>query len=338
MALSLAGSLRLDRRAWVLLGQSLYVTLVAIVTSTFVGLATQGGWLLWAAVPLGVVLVAAMAWLPPRAQVVGWAAVTGWLLASVYLGHGSIEYVALVVVLALSAAGVFISPWFLVAVWTVHPLWDLIPRDLPAAMHDLPHACLIYDLIVAAYLFRRTRRGFFPVIGAEPGVSAGWRASTPGGGVLRTGMAGAAVLVTALVALVTAAVPSGGVAVLVALPLAVAVIAALARLSRPAQPAAWALVTGWVGMTYAHSGAALEIALFLVIVVLAVLGVVGSQAYLALAWGLHALWNLAPHAHAATSGSFMSHWTHSPWAGVVFEGTVALYLLRSVIRSPHLDW
>ena len=318
MALSLAGSLRLDRRAWVLLGQSLYVTLVAIVTSTFVGLATQGGWLLWAAVPLGVVLVAAMAWLPPRAQVVGWAAVTGWLLASVYLGHGSIEYVALVVVLALSAAGVFISPWFLVAVWTVHPLWDLIPRDLPAAMHDLPHACLIYDLIVAAYLFRRTRRGFFPVIGAEPGVSAGWRASTPGGGVLRTGMAGAAVLV--------------------ALPLAVAVIAALARLPRPAQPAAWALVTGWVGMTYAHSGAALEIALFLVIVVLAVLGVVGSQAYLALAWGLHALWNLAPHAHAATSGSFMSHWTHSPWAGVVFEGTVALYLLRSVIRSPHLDW
>lgn len=72
----------------------------------------------------------------------------------------TVAYTALALIVLLSILGVLKSPWLLVAVWTLHPVWDLaVHRDLDPLMKDLPVACLIYDLIIAAYLAFRTWRG-----------------------------------------------------------------------------------------------------------------------------------------------------------------------------------
>lgn len=149
------------RRAAVAAGYALYVLVVAVAVTAAIGAAARAGVLIGAALPLGILLVAALAWLPDRAEHLGWVGLSVWLLATVYLGTGPQEWGALVVVLLLAAAGTVVSPWFLVTLWLVHPLWDLLPRDLPPARHDLPHACLVYDLVVAAYLVVQVRRGRF---------------------------------------------------------------------------------------------------------------------------------------------------------------------------------
>ncbi len=278
----------LDRGVLTTVARAGHIAVVAFVTSSVVAMAADHGVLLPVAIPLGLALVGALAWLPPRAQLVGWSAVSIWLLSTVYLASGPWEYAALVVVVLLAVAGVVGSPWFLVALWAFHPLWDLVPRDLPASLQDLPMACLRYDLIVAVYLAWRVHRGFFAVLGSTPGgtgrLAPGWR-----GGLIRVGLALAAVAVTAGQALVTIGVSSAGTATLVALPLAIAVILLLRRLPRNAELPAWGLLVGWIGMTYAHSGAALEIGVFAVVVLLVMLGVLGWSGYLALACAAHAL-------------------------------------------------
>ena len=60
-----------DRADLALLGRALYVALVALVVSTAIGYAASAGLLVPVAVPLGVVLVGAMAWLPHRVEHVG---------------------------------------------------------------------------------------------------------------------------------------------------------------------------------------------------------------------------------------------------------------------------
>lgn len=88
---------------------------------------------------------------------IAWAALTAWLLAPTYLGQGDQEVAALVVIVLLCLLGVFVSPWFLVAAWVLHPLWHvLVKRDLHGHMEDLPCACCIYDLTLGAYLAFRT--------------------------------------------------------------------------------------------------------------------------------------------------------------------------------------
>ena len=329
----LTSNLGCDRADLALLGRALYVALVALVVSTAIGYAASAGLLVPVAVPLGVVLVGAMAWLPHRVEHVGWAVLTIWLRASVYLGTGdAIEYAALAAVVLLSGAGVFASPWFLVAVWFLHPLWDLLPRDLPARMHDLPHACLLYDLVVAVYLLWRTRRGDFVGVGADPDAVTGWTAPTRRGAVARVGLALWPAVVVAVQATTIASVGSAAVAAITAPALAAFVVVAFARLPEPAYRLSWAVLTGWTAMTFAHSAAALEIVVFLVLLVVTIIGARSSLAALGGVWAFHALWSLVPREHGVTS-SIMGHWLHWPWAGFVFEGLVAAYLLRQASRS-----
>jgi hypothetical protein len=138
----------------------LYIGAAAVTMFYAVRLLTETGHLLSGALPLGVGLVLSLAWLAPRWQCGAWAALTLWLLPLVYAATGSpIEYAALVIVVAGTLLGIFRSPWFLVGVWFFHPVWDMLPRTLPAARHDFPVACLIYDLIVACYLTWAVRKG-----------------------------------------------------------------------------------------------------------------------------------------------------------------------------------
>jgi type IV secretory pathway VirB3-like protein len=314
--------MRVTKSNWIAVGQIIYIALVAIGTSYAVGFATQANLLLWLAVPLGAVLIGLLAWLPARPQLLGWGAVTVWLLATTYLGTSDIEYVALAIVVLLTLAGLFWSPWFLVGVWVFHPMWDLIPRELPDQMHDLPLACLIYDLMVAGYLAWRSRRGFFVAVGPSDSNARG---------ILSSGWKRFVLALVALVIMVTQILIVGSVmmdpnALWYAFAVALALTLAVTWMPRAAQLSFWAVATGWMGMTYAHSGLPLEVALFLVLLALAVFGFSVSPWYLVIAWALHAVWNFLPHAHDMASAQLMGHWM-DPNAAFAYEISIAVYLV-----------
>jgi hypothetical protein len=300
----------------------LYVLYIAIATlgvSYVIGFATSNDVLLWAALPLGVVIVALFFWLPPRVQLVGWAVATGWLLSSVYLGSSDYEVVALVVVMLAAIAGVVWSPWFLAAIWFLHPVWDLIPRDLPDHMHDLPLACLIYDLVIALYLAWRTRKGFFD--------SAVAKSSSR---MLRSGWARTLVSIYLVVVVIVEIFAVGSLTMTdVAVPasalVGVSLIALLFWLPKDAQRIFWVAFTAWMGMNFAHSGDPLEIVVFLTVVVLAVLGFTKNPYLWSVAWALHAIWYLLPREHNMQMAMLMGHWMQ-PVAGLIFELVIAAWL------------
>jgi hypothetical protein len=314
--------MRITKSNWIAVGQIVYIALVAIGTSYGVGFATQAGLLLWLAVPLGVVIVGLLAWLPPRPQLLGWGALSVWLLSTTYLGTSDIEYIALAIVVLLTVAGIFWSPWFLVGVWVFHPIWDLIPRDLPDHQHDLPIACLIYDLIIAAYLAWRVWRGRLVAIAPAPSesrnvLSFGWT---------RFLIALAALVIMLIQILFVGSVMMDPNAVWFAFGVAVALTLAVSWMPRAAQLSFWAVATGWMGMTYAHSGLPLEVALFLVLLVLAVFGFSVSPWYFVIAWALHAVWNFFPHEHNMAAAQLMGHWM-DPNAAFAYEISIAVYLV-----------
>jgi hypothetical protein len=320
---------KISRSALITVAQTLYSGLVAVGVSYIIGFATKADLLLVAALPLGIALVLAFSWLPPRPQLLAWSATTAWLLSTVYLGVSDLEWFMLFLVLAAAIAGAFWSPWFLVAIWFVHPLWDLIPRDLPDHQHDLPLACLIYDLVVALYLLWRTRRGFFKDAIAKPKTSAaflnhGWSRTI------------SALLIGLIVAIEITAVgylSTDKLSVWYSAAVAFVLIAATLWLPKDGQRAFWLVFTVWTGMSFAHSGEPLELAVFALMIALAVFGQTSSPYYWAIAWAFHAAWNLFPRDHEMSATSaLMGHWM-IPLAGFLFEITVAAYLLFMSVRK-----
>lgn len=304
----------------------LYVALATLSVSYAIGSATQYDVLLWMALPLGIAIVAVFFWLPPKTQLVSWAVATGWLLSSVYLGSSDYELVALVVIMLFAIAGVLWSPWFLAAIWFLHPIWDLVPRDLPDHMHDLPLACLIYDLVIAVYLAWRTRSGFFK--NAIPNstskmLAAGWS---------RTLIAVYLVVVVVVEIFAVGSLAMESSAVWYAPLVAVAFIALLFWTPREAQRVFWVAFTAWMGMNFAHSGELLEIGVFLLIVLLAVLGLTKSPYLWSAAWAFHALWYLLPREHNMEMAMLMGHWM-DPLAGFLFELVIAAWLFLFARRS-----
>jgi len=145
----------------------IYSSVVAVSNLYVVDWFARAGHLIVGVVPLAIALVVAFAWLEPKWQTGAWAGAGFWLLSLVYVVTGdSKEYIFFVAVAIVTILGAYKSPWFLVGLWFVHPLWDLIPRSLPPHLHDLPIACLIYDLIVAFYLVWAIRTKRIVVLGA----------------------------------------------------------------------------------------------------------------------------------------------------------------------------
>ena len=325
--------MKLSKREFLVLGQTAYGATVTVGFSYLIGFATAAEILLLAAAPLGILLVALLAWLPARAQLLTWAAVTAWLLSSVYLGTSEIEYLMLVAVFLAAIAGVFWSPWFIAAIWFIHPLWDLIPRELPDHQHDLPLACLIYDLVVALYLVWRIRRGFFSEAIAAPINPIG---------VLKTGPRRASVALVMLAVVAVEILVVGSVSMLkdsiwISIPVALALIASTLWIPIEGKKVFWLVFTMWTGMTFAHSGEILEILIFGLMILLAVAGYRVSMNYWAIAWGLHALWHLYPREHLSHDAAMlMGHWM-VPSAGLLFELTIAGYLLWLATRQRRIQ-
>lgn len=321
--------MKITRNAVISIAQTLYSAIIAVGVSYLIGFATQSNLLLVAALPLGVALVCALAWLPARAQLFAWSATTAWLLSSVYLGVSEIEWLMLFAVMLAAVAGAFWSPWFLAAIWFLHPLWDLLPRELPAHQHDLPLACLIYDLVVALYLIWRIRKGFFKdaIIKGNSGsywLSQGWTRAL------------VALLIGVIVAIEiswVAFVSMDELSVVYAAVTAAGLLLATNWLPVQAKRAFWVVFTVWTGMSFAHSGEVLELAVFALMIALAVLGLKVSANYWAIAWLFHAFWNFIPRAHDMTgSSALMGHWME-PVAGFLFEALLAVYILVMTMRN-----
>lgn len=304
-----------------------------VATSSAIGWLAKGGHLLAGAAPLGIALVVSVAWLPPRWQAGAWAAMTLWLLPLVYAVTGdAIEYVALVVVIAGTLLGLFRSPWFLAGVWFFHPAWDLLPRTLPAAMHDLPLSCVIYDLIVACYLSWASARGRLVVLGrsASPTWAQAGRAI------------GLAAAVTALIGVQVATVRwalSANLMLAVAAPTGVAMLLGMAWMPERPRAIALAVLTAWAGMTFAHSGHPVEIAVFFAIMAVAYLGAERDPAYFVGAWGFLTAWSLLPLPWHMMRGFGMGHVSlpgaSAVYDGVIFAGVAAHWLRhRAQHRAP----
>ena len=308
---------------------TIYVGAVTVGFSYLIGLGTQLGILIPAAFPLGVLLVLLFYWLPARVQLIGWAVATVWLLSSVYLGASDLEYVALIVVVVAAIAGVFWSPWFLAGIWMIHPLWDLVPRDLPEHQHDLPLACLIYDLVIGVYLIFRIRAKFFDKAKVE--LKTNSKMFSTGLGRTTAALIMLAVIITQI--LVVGTVSMESYSIWVAAPVALALILSTLWLPREGQKIFWAVLTAWTGMTFAHSGEALEIAIFGLMGLVAVLGFRKSPFIWAGAWAFHALWHFLPREHIShETALLMGHWM-IPVAGAVFELSIAAYLFWFALQE-----
>jgi hypothetical protein len=105
----------------------------------------------------------------------------------------------------------------------------------------------------------------------------------------------------------------------IALPLAAGVILAVFFLGRTAELLAWAGLTVWLGMTYAHTGPPIEIAVFFAYVACAALGIFRSPWFLAIPWLAHIGWDFLPRMLPA-----MYH--ELPHACALFDGPLGLYL------------
>ena len=308
---------------------TIYVGAVTVGFSYLIGLGTQLGILIPAAFPLGVLLVLLFYWLPARVQLIGWAVATVWLLSSVYLGASDLEYVALIVVVVAAIAGVFWSPWFLAGIWMIHPLWDLVPRDLPEHQHDLPLACLIYVLVIGVYLIFRIRAKFFDKAKVE--LKTNSKMFSTGLGRTTAALIMLAVIITQI--LVVGTVSMESYSIWVAAPVALALILSTLWLPREGQKIFWAVLTAWTGMTFAHSGEALEIAIFGLMGLVAVLGFRKSPFIWAGAWAFHALWHFLPREHIShETALLMGHWM-IPVAGAVFELSIAAYLFWFALQE-----
>ena len=87
------------------------------------------------------------------------------ITAGVYLGFAVLdgrpreivlEVIALLIFFALAYFGLWRSPMYLVAGFIAHGLWDTLhhPRAVQTKKVDwYPPACLVYDVLVGAYIF-----------------------------------------------------------------------------------------------------------------------------------------------------------------------------------------
>ena len=264
-----------------------YIVFLVIAAGFGVGAATNAGILIPAAVPFALVLIALLYFLNPKPELLAWAALTAGLLAGTYLVTGdAIEYVIFIVYLILTMLGIFKSPYFLAFAWLFHPLWDFLPRTLPVHMHDLPLACAFFDTPIGLYLLWGSWKKRWVPFGDD----ASNRAA-----LLRSGKAiFIGILIMAVSSAIVAAIGSGYLN-WVALAASLIIIFGFRFMGETAELISWAVLTGWLGMTYAHTGGTGDAIFFLVYVVVSALGVFKSPYYLGIAWLVFIPYSFLPH-------------------------------------------
>jgi hypothetical protein len=143
-----------------------YVSFLMHAAGLGIDLAANQRLLVPYALPAAIVLVVAVRVLGKKAELAGWAAFTVWLGSTYLLSADSIaavEVIAFLAYLSLGLLGAFRSPYFLALAWLLHPAWDFFPRVLPDVLHDLPAACILFDVPVGLYLLWFARRSRWDV-------------------------------------------------------------------------------------------------------------------------------------------------------------------------------
>jgi len=129
----------------------------------------------------------------------------------------------------------------------------------------------------------------------------------------------AGLLMTAASYATVAAAGSGSLTV-IALPMALILILCFRFIGTKSEQIAWAVFTGWLGMTYAHTGNMLDALVFFIYVAFSALGVFKSPYYLAAAWLLFIPWSFLPHELTQMHPDF-------PIACAIYCLPIGLYLL-----------
>lgn len=108
--------------------------------------------------------------------------------------------------------------------------------------------------------------------------------------------------------------------IVAAFPFAAILIAALRITGQTTEQIGWAVFTGWLGMTYAHTGGPLEVAVFFVYVALAAHGTFSSPWALGIAWVAHVAWDFVPRDLAGPYADL-------PYACALLDAPIGIYML-----------
>jgi len=135
--------------------KAIFILVTLALISTVVSRAGHAGILTMIAIPLALALIVVWRWLGPQAELVAWTLFVLWLgltyVNPAYPATLPRELTVAAIYALLAALGLFVSPWFLAVGLAAHIGWDFVPRDLPAHLHDLPTACMLYDGVLALY-------------------------------------------------------------------------------------------------------------------------------------------------------------------------------------------
>ena len=266
---------------------TVYIVFLIIAAGFGVGAAMEAKVLIPAAFPFAAVLVGLLFWLNPKAELIAWTSLTVGILAGTYVTTGNpIEYVVYLAYIVLAALGLFKSPYFLAAAWLFHPIWDFLPRTLPEKSHDLPVACIIFDLPIGLYLLYGSVTKRWSVF-ADEHTRAEW--------IRRTVKL---LWVTTLIlggSFAIAGATGKGYINWMGLATAAVLIVAFRVLKPRTELLAFAFLTGWLGMSYAHTGGLIDALFFFAYVALSAYGAFGSTYALAFAWFVFVPWSFLPH-------------------------------------------
>lgn len=298
--------------------KTVYIVFLHIIAGFAITAAANDKLLITAAVPFAIALILALRFLGLKPELIAWAAFTGWL-GSTYLTTGNpIEYGLFLVYIVLAGLGVFKSPYFIAIAWLIHPIWDFVPRELPELLHDLPVACILFDIPIGLYLLWGARTRRWATFGNQDTVETWYQFKNkqslrPIANMIYV------IVVMGIISYAVLMAAARGWLIWAAIPLSLLLIFMNRVITNKAELLAWAAFTGWLGMTYAHTGGMIDAVVFFIYVALAALGVFRSTYFLAFAWLIFIPWNFLPHELPHMYGDL-------PVAATLFGIPITLYL------------
>lgn len=268
-----------------------YIVIVHVVVTMAIAYATQQNGLIPAAFPFALTLILMLFFMPEKAELIAWSTLTLWL-GSTYSSTGATAEIILFLGYGILAVlGLFKSPMFLAIAWLFHPLWDMLPRELPDHLLDLPMACLLFDTPIGIYLLWGTLKRRWSVF-AEPLNQQKWYQFAETEQVRNIAKSLFILMTIVGLSLILNSVSKKHQLLLWSLPCAIWTMVSLHLLKGKAELIAWACLPATLAMPESHAQGFVGVGLLLMIVAIATLSVLRTATYLVYTWILLALYHL----------------------------------------------